>query len=465
MYRHMSTRELLLETARLGADYLDTLEARAVQPHAEIEELRASLASPLPTKGAPDEEVVRDLVRAAEPGLLASSGPRFFGWVIGGTVPSSLAADHLVSTWDQNAAAFACSPAAAVIEEVTAVWLKELLGLPASASSAFVTGCQMAHVTGLAAARYRLLERQGWDVNRKGLVGAPGIRVLSGAHHETLGRAFRLLGLGSDVIECIALDEAAGLSPDALRIALEESPAQPTIVCLQAGDLNTGAFDDFDTLCDIAHEYQAWVHVDGAFGLWARLSPAHEGLLRGIDKADSWATDGHKWLNVPYDSGYVFVADAEAHRACMAMDASYVIDAEGGRDSINYNPEWSRRARAIPTYAAIRALGREGISEIVARSCEMASLLVSEMGALPGVEILHRPIINQGLLRFPAPDGNHDARTDAVIEAIQRDGSAWFGGATWQGMRVMRVSVCNYQTSRSDVDQTVAALARVLASL
>jgi glutamate/tyrosine decarboxylase-like PLP-dependent enzyme len=463
----MKTRERLVKAAQHGADYLDSLATRPVQPEATIHSLRAALAKPLPQQGCADDEVIEDLVRAVEPGLLASSGPRFFGWVIGGALPSSIAADYLVSSWDQNAAAFACGPSAAVVEEVAGTWLKELLGLPASCSYAFVTGCQMAHVTGLAAARYRLLERAGWDVNLKGLMGAPMLRVLTGEHHhETLARALRLLGLGTDAIECVALDSAGRLSPEALRAALEQAPSQATIVCLQAGDLNTGVFDSFAPLCAIAHEFQAWVHVDGAFGLWAGLSPEHKHLLAGIELADSWATDGHKWLNLPYDSGYVFVADAQAHHASMAMHASYVIHGDhDGRNQNDYNPEWSRRARSLPTYAAIRALGREGIAEIISRCCALATKLVTDIGALPEAEIIVAPIINQGLLRFPDAAGDHDRRTDAVVEAIQKEGTAWFGGSTWRGMRVMRVSVCNYRTTEADIDATVAAVRRVLSSM
>lgn len=463
----MPSQKLFEDLAAYANSYADSLDTRPVSPTASTEELREALHRPLPEAPTEEDDVIANLIEVCEPGLLHTAGPNFFGWVIGGALPASQAADWLATVWDQNAGGFACSPAIGVLEEVCGAWLKELLGLPESASFALVTGCQMAHVTGLAAARYRLLERAGWDVGTQGLCGAPRLRVLSGEHHhETLGRALRLLGLGTNIIERLPLDARRKLDPAALRGALEAEPelGPRTIVCLQAGDLNTGTCDDFSLLCDIAHEHGAWVHVDGAFGLWGRVSPALRGLLNGVEKADSWATDGHKWLNVPYDSGYAFVADAEAHRACMAMEASYLIDG-GGREAHEYNPEWSKRARALPTYAAIRALGRQGIAEMVERCSALAARLVSEIGALPGAELLHAPTLNQGLVRFLADDGNHDALTDEVAEALRIDGGTWFGNSTWQGIRAMRVSVCSWQTQDSHVDDAVARVERVLASI
>lgn len=461
-------RDLLVQAATAAADYVDSLPERSIAPSLDAEALRSKLGGPLPSQGSPDSKVLGELVEAAQEGLLHTAAPRFFGWVIGGTQPAALAADMMVSAWDQNAGAHDCSPAAAIIEEVCGSWLKELFALPNDASFAFVSGCQMAHVTALAAARYRLFANLGWDVGKQGLIGAPAIEILSSEyHHETFARALRLLGLGSDCIKKVASDSQGRLDPQALRETLQSSPDTQRILCLQAGDLNTGQFDSAGELCDIAHEYNTWVHVDGAFGLWAQVSPAHKELLRGIEKADSWATDGHKWLNVPYDSGYVFVRDSEAHRASMTMAASYVAQSTGReiRNQFDWGPQWSRRARAIPTYAAIRALGREGISAMIARSCQMASLLVERIGQLPGVEVISKPIINQGLVRFLAEDGDHNKRTDEVIEALVAEGSAWFGGVHYRGIRVMRISVCNHRTTEPDVEITVAAVSRVLESL
>lgn len=464
----MSSRTLIEQTASRAAEYIERAPDRRIQTELSLDQLRQRLGGPLPRRSADDQQVIDELIDAVEPGLLTSTSPRFFGWVIGGTHPVGIAADHMTTAWDQNAGAYACSPAAAVVEEVAGEWLKELLGLPPSASFAFVSGCQMAHVTALDAARFRLLETAGWDVNRQGLLGAPGIRVLTGEHHhETFARALRLLGIGSDSIELVPLNAHGQMSNAALESALALDDDRPTLVCLQAGDLNTGRFDDFDTLCDIAHrKHNTWVHVDGAFGLWARTSHAHKHLLLGIDKADSWATDGHKWLNVPYDSGYAFVADSQAHRACLSMEAGYIIKSEAtGRDAVDWTPEWSRRARAFPTYAVIRSLGAEGIGEMVARCCDVAASLVARLAELPTVEVLQAPIINQALVRFLAEDGDHDGFTDRVCTAIQAEGSAWFGATTWQGKRVMRISVCNHTTSLDDVEPTVAAVVRVLATL
>jgi glutamate/tyrosine decarboxylase-like PLP-dependent enzyme len=428
--------------------HLDSLHTAPVSATASLEELRARLGTPLADDGLDAEQVVCDLVRDVEGGLIGSSGGRFFGWVIGGAVPSSLAADWLASTWDQNAGLYAAGPAAAVVEEVAGGWLKELLGLPAAASFAFVTGCQMAHTTCLAAARHAVLARRGWDVEQRGLFGAPPIRVVTSAErHGTIDRALRLLGMGRDCVVDIAADEQGRLSPAALEAALDDSP---TIVLLQAGDLNIGAYDPFAELIPIAHRHGAWVHVDGAFGLWANASARYRHLLAGVEAADSWATDGHKWLNVPYDSGYAFVADREAHRAAMSYRASYLTHDEAARDQLDWTPEWSRRARGFATYAAIRELGRRGVAELVERCCDHARAIVSGIGALPGAEVVWLPQINQGLVAF-----GDDARTDAVIAAIVASGEAFFGGTTWRGRRCMRVSVCNWQTTGDDVRRAV----------
>jgi glutamate/tyrosine decarboxylase-like PLP-dependent enzyme len=454
--------QVLELAARLAADYLDSLDTDRISPKIGPDELRARLARELPQQGVAADRVIRDLNEDAAPGLLNSSAGRFFGWVIGGATPASIAADWLTSAWDQNAAAHACSPAAAIVEEVVGDWLKDLLGMPSQASYAFVTGCQMAHVTALAAARHQLLSDRGWVVEKQGLAGSPPIRVLVGEHHETLLRALRLLGIGTNAVVQVAMTDDGTVDPDALETALQSAPEQPTIVSLAAGDLNRGAFDPFEVICDMAHRHGAWVHVDGAFGLWVAASPRLRHLVRGVAGADSWATDAHKWLNVPYDSGIAFVAHPEAHRLAMTIPVAYKVEVGGARDQIDWNPEWSRRARAIPLYAALRNLGRQGVADVVERCCDLAAELVERLAELPDVEIVSRPIINQGLLRFRDAGGDHDARTEQVISRIVDGGEVWFGPTTWNGMRVMRISVSSYRTSKADIERAVAAVAAAL---
>jgi glutamate/tyrosine decarboxylase-like PLP-dependent enzyme len=445
--------------ARAFVAGLDTMPAGATAP---VAALRAALHRPLPDGPRDDVAVIDDLVRGVEGGLQGSPTGRFFGWVIGGTLPVAIAADWLTSAWDQNAASHTLAPAAAVVEEICGVWLKDLLGLPPGASFGLVTGCQMAHATALAAARHRLLADRGIDVERVGLAGTPPIRVLTGEHrHESIIRAVRLLGLGSDCVRLLPCRTDGPLDLGALEAALAEG-SQPTIVCLQAGDLNTGAYDPFGPACALAHAARAWVHVDGAFGLWAAANPRTRHWLDGAAAADSWATDGHKWLNLPHDSGFVFVADPAAHQAAFGQAASYSVLVDGTRRQIDWNPEWSRRGRGFALYAALGALGRAGVADLVQRGCAMAAALVEELGRLPDVEILARPRINQGLVRFLDPAGRHDERTDAVVSEIQRTGLAWFGATTWRGLRAMRVSVCNWRTGEADVRTAVEAVGQAL---
>jgi glutamate/tyrosine decarboxylase-like PLP-dependent enzyme len=450
--------------------HLDGLDDAPVTATATLAELRDRFARPLPEEGTDAARVIDELVADAAGGILGSAGGRFFGWVIGGAVPAALAADWLTATWDQNAALYACGPAEAVIEEACGAWLKELLGLPADAGFALVTGCQAAHVTCLAAARHALLARRGWDVERDGLAGAPPLRILtSGERHGSIERAVRLLGLGSACVVDLPTDKDGRLRPDTLTAALDARGDGLTIVLLQAGDLNIGAYDPFAALIPLAHAREAWVHVDGAFGLWAAASPDHRHLLAGVAGADSWATDGHKWLNVPYDCGYAFVADAVAHRAAMSHRASYLTHDDDARDQIDWNPEWSRRGRGVATYAALRQMGRGGIADLVARSCRHAAALARGIGALDGAELVWEPQVNQGLVRFldPRPgatDADHDRRTDATIAAILASGEAFFGGTTWRGRRCMRVSVCNWQTGDADVTRAIVAARRALES-
>jgi glutamate/tyrosine decarboxylase-like PLP-dependent enzyme len=355
-----------------------------------------------------------------------------------------------------------------VVEEVVGDWLKDILGLPAKASFALVTGCQMAHVTCLAAARHRLLAERGWDVEQRGLFGASPIRILSSTErHGTFERAIRYLGLGLSHIIYLPTDAEGRLEPTALETALKRDPSAPTLVLLQAGDVNVGAYDRFGALIPIAKRHGAWVHVDGAFGLWAAASSDYRDLVDGVGEADSWATDGHKWLNVPYDCGYAFVADAEAHRAAMSYSAPYLAREDAAREQMDWTPEWSRRARGFPTYAALRQLGRDGVADLVERCCRHTRALVKRIGKLPGAEVVCEPIINQGLVRFldPRPGASEQDNadwTDRVIAAIVRDGEALFGGTTWHGRRAMRVSVSNWQTSDEDVERAVNSIARVL---
>jgi aromatic-L-amino-acid decarboxylase len=448
--------------------HLRTLDSRPVAATATVAELRRALGRPFPESGMPAAQVVDDLVADASLGLTGSQSGRFFAWVIGGGLPSAMAADWLTTAWDQNAGIHAASPAASVVEEVAGGWLKELFGLPPEASFAFVTGAQMAHVTCLAAARHAMLARRGWDVERQGLSGAPRVRVLASAdRHGSVDRALRLLGLGTGCLEPLAVDEGGRVQRPVLAEALSRS-GDPAIVVLQAGELNAAAFDPFEELAPVAQAAGAWVHVDGAFGLWARASAAHAHRVRGVERADSWTTDAHKVLNVPYDSGLAFVRDAAAHRASMALSTSY-LPAGAGRDALDWNPEFSRRARAFPVYAALRELGRAGLAELVERLCRHAHALAARLGALPGVERVAADGFNQALVRFLAPgpgatDGDHDRRTDAVIAAINASGEALFGGVTWRGRRAMRISVCSWRTSEADLDRAVAAARRALAS-
>jgi aromatic-L-amino-acid decarboxylase len=447
--------------------HLETLDASPVASRASLAQLRKAFGRPLPERGVPATQVIDDLVADVAGGLLGSQSGRFFAWVIGGGLPSAMAADWLTTAWDQNAGIYACSPAAMAAEEVAGEWLKQLFGLPSGCSFAFVTGAQMAHVTCLAAARHAVLAARGWDVERKGLSGAPRIRILASAdRHGSLDRAVRLLGIGLDAIEPLAVDASGCITPQVLSEALAAGSG-PAVVTLQAGELNTAAFDPFDELVPVARAAGAWVHVDGAFGLWARVSPRRRDLARGIERCDSWTTDGHKYLNVPYDSGFAFVRDAVAHRAAMTLAASYLPPGDGARDAIDWNPEFSRRARAFPVYAAIRELGREGVTELVDRTCRHAAALTERIGKLEGGEVVAAPIFNQGLVRFVcrrdgATDADHDRRTDDVMAAVNLSGETMFGGVTWRGRRAMRISVTNWRTNDGDVDRTVAAVAHAL---
>jgi glutamate/tyrosine decarboxylase-like PLP-dependent enzyme len=463
--------DVLHRACETAIAYLAGLDSASVGPTSDLKTLRERLGRPLGDASVPAEQVIAELAADAEGGIIGSAGGRFFGWVIGGAVPAALAADWLTSAWDQNAAVYATSPAEAVVEEIVGAWLKDLLGLPAHASYALVSGCQMAHVTCLAAARHWVLTEKGWDLEEKGLSGAPEIRILaSEARHASVARALRLLGFGRVQVVDLATNAMGRVEAAALESALERVAGTPVIVVLQAGEINTGSCDDFETLIPLAKRHGAWVHVDGAFGLWAAASAEYRHLVRGVEGADSWATDGHKWLNVPHDCGFALVAHAEAHRAAMTYRSSYVSYDGDARDEMEWNPEWSRRARGFATYAALRSLGRDGVSALVERCCRHARSLGERIGRLPGAELLCEPVINQALVRFVdaragATEADHAARTDAVIAAINGTGEAYFTASSFKGRRVMRISVSSWQTSDEDVERTVRAVEGVLFSL
>lgn len=458
----MTIRELLEETARLAADHLDGIPERPVGWSVSVDELRSSLGGPLPEMPTDPQDVITRLAATVEPGLVGSPGGRYFGFVIGGAGPAAIAADWLTSAWDQNAGLYVCAPSAAVVEEVAGVWAAELLGLPDGVSFGFVTGCQMAHVTALAAARHSVFAQLGWDVNARGLIGAPAIHVLVGAErHVSIDRALRFLGLGTDRMVLVPADLQGRMMPDALRDAIGQVDG-PTIVCAQAGNVNSGSFDPMEEIADIAQKAGAWLHVDGAFGLWAGASPGLRHLVAGASRADSWATDAHKWLNVPYDSGIAFCAHPEAQQAAMSVRAGYLVhaDSDGPRDQLDWNPEFSRRARGFPVYAAIRSLGRSGVAELVERCCVHARHFAEALAGTPNIEVLNEVVLNQVLVRFLDQAGDHDAYTRSVIETVQNDGTCWLGGTAWRGMDAMRISVSSWATTSDDVERSIEAILR-----
>ena len=451
--------DVLADAGGLGRGFVDGLADRPVGATAGIAELRARLARPLTAVGEDPRTVIAELAADVEPGLIASAGPRYFGFVIGGSLPVAVAADWLTAAWDQNAGGTVAAPALAVAEAVAAGWLRELLGLPASCGVGFVTGCQMAHVTCLAAARHAVLADAGWDVEADGLQGGPPLRVLAGANaHVTIARACRMLGLGAGRIRVVPADGEGRMLARELAAALREHDG-PQIVCAQAGEVNTGACDPLDEIAALCREHGAWCHVDGAFGLWAAVSPSRSGLLHGFRHADSWATDAHKWLNVPYDCGIAIVADASRQRAAMASSADYIPSNESDVPwGVESTPEFSRRARAVPLYAALRTLGRDGVADLVDRCCDLAQRIAARLAADDDVEILNEVVLNQVLVRFAASD----EATDAVIERVQRDGFCWAGASRWRDGVVMRISVSGWQTTAADADRSADAILAAL---
>jgi glutamate/tyrosine decarboxylase-like PLP-dependent enzyme len=454
----MSTRELLVTAQDRAARYLEGLPDRRVGAAVDARWLREALGGPLPGPATAAAEVIAHLADTVDSGLVASAGPRYFGFVTGGAAPVTVAADWLASAWDQNGALYVMSPAVAVMEDIVAGWLLELLRLPAGASVGFVTGCHMANATCLAAARHEVLRRAGWDVERHGLQRAPHVRVVVGdeVHISAVG-ALRMLGIGADELIRVPVDGAGRMRADALQETLKALDDGPLIVCTQAGNVNTGASDPFADIVPIAHARGAWVHVDGAFGLWSAAVPELADQVTGVEAADSWATDAHKWLNVPYDSGLAIVAHPAPHRAAMSLRASYLqrgTDEE--RVGMDWVPESSRRGRVIPLYALIRTLGADGIREMVAGTCTLARRMAERLGAEPGVRILNEVVLNQVLVEFG--DSRQSALTTAVISEVQAEGTCWAGGAQWQGHTVMRLSVSNWSTTALDVDRAAEAI-------
>jgi glutamate/tyrosine decarboxylase-like PLP-dependent enzyme len=448
----------LLETAsRLAIKYLERVGDRHVGGRASRGELMAALGGPLPERGGNGVAVLEQMAKAADAGLVGTPGPRYFGFVTGGSLPVTVAADWLASTWDQNGALYVMSPAVAVLEDIVAQWLLELLQLPSTASVGFVSGAHMANFTCLAAARHEVLHRVWWNVEELGLQNAPKIRIVVGneVHVSVIG-ALRMLGFGAREPIRVAVDAHGRMKADALAWALDEIEG-PIIVCAQAGNVNTGSSDPLRAIVTAAHEHGAWVHVDGAFGLWAAAVPQLRPQVDGLALADSWTTDAHKWLNVPYDSGLAIVAHAAPHRASMSLHASYLVRGEEEeRVGMDWVPESSRRARVVPLYALCRTLGRDGLQQMVLRNCTLARRMADTLRAEPGIEILNDVVLNQVLVRF----GDSDRITRDVITRVQADGTCWVGGAFWQGRDVMRISVSNWSTTEDDIDRSAEAMVR-----
>ena len=454
----MSGSPLLKRVVDLASAYYDRRDASPVFPRITPDQLRHAfgVGSPVPEQGQDAEKVITDLAATAGVGVVAQTGPRYFGFVIGGSLPVTTAADWLTSVWDQNAGLYASSPASSVVEEVAAAWLLELLGLPRGSSVGFVTGGGTANFTGLGAARHYVLRKAGWDVELDGLNGAPPINIILGEEaHVTVHTALRMLGLGTRSIRKIPTDAQGRMVASELLKTLRACTG-PTIVVAQAGNVNTGAFDPLREIASATREAGAWLHVDGAFGLWAAVSDQLKHLTTGAELADSWATDGHKWLNVPYDCGIIMCAHPEAHRAAMTVTAAYLVQSDKERDPFEWTPEFSRRARGFTVYAALKHLGRSGVRDLIERCCARARQMADLLRRRPGVEVLNDVVLNQVLVRF----NNSDDVTRTVIERVQQDGTCWLGGTTWHNMAAMRVSVSNWSTTEKDIELSAEAILR-----
>jgi len=461
----------LLDRALAHAvEHLSSLPERPVAPRKEAAALLAEMNRPIPEDPTPAIDVLDELVRIAEPGLTAMPGGRFFGWVIGGAVPAALAADWLTSAWDQNAGSAEGTPAAAAVEQVAIRWVLELLDLPRQSSAALVTGAQMANFVCLVAARDRVLEAVGWDVETNGLAGAPRVRVVVGAErHDTLDRALRFLGFGTGPTVVVEADEQGRMSPAALARHLAP-PELPTIVCLQVGNVNGGAIDPLEEIVVVVEHLRrrlpagaVWLHVDGAFGLWARASRTLGPLVAGVEHADSWATDAHKWINTPYDCGIAILADSLAHRRAIGIHAAYLPDHDDPdvRVPFDWTPELSRRARGFALWAALRQLGRSGVEELVDRTCRLARSFAEKLASADGVEVLNQIRLNQVVVRFRDPAGrDDDAHTRGVVRRTQADGTCFPTPTVWRGVAAMRISVSNWSTDDADVERSIAAILR-----
>ena len=442
--------ELLMNAADRAVSYISNLENRSVSPSVEALARLSSLDEPLPTRSTDPQTVLRILDEIGSPETVASAGGRYFGFVIGGSLPAPLAANWLAGAWDQNACMDVASPIASALETICLKWLLDVFSLPPNSGGGFVTGATMANFTGLAAARHTLLQSEGWDVEALGLFGAPPITVIVGDEvHVSVLKALSLLGLGRERVQRVPVDGQGGMRSDSLP-----GISGPTIVCFQAGNVNTGAFDPAGEVCAQAHEVSAWVHVDGAFGLWAAAAPRRAHLVSGVPDADSWATDAHKWLNVPYDSGLVFVRDPEHLRGAMTASAAYLIKNEK-REPYEYVPELSRRARGIEIWAALKSLGREGLVDLIERSCEYASSLAERL-KLEGYEVLNEVVLNQVLVSF-----GDDETTRRVAAAIQKEGTCWCGGTVWRDRVAMRISMSSWATKVSDYERSFDAIRRI----
>lgn len=453
----------LHRVADQAADYLETLGSRPCGPTATPADLLRALDRPLPDAGSPAGEVIRELVRDLEHGLVAGASPRHFGFVLSGATRASLEADWLTSAWNQNAQVYTTSPAAAATEVIVARWLLELFGLPAESSVGFVTGGQMANFTALSCARNAVLERAGWAVESQGLFGAPPIAVfVSECVHATVRSALRMAGLGSAQIHEIPADSEGRMSLPALETEIRRATGHPMIVSLQAGNVNSGAFEPVDAIADLLRKENAWIHVDGAFGLWAAVSPELRRQLTGMERADSWATDAHKWLNVPYDSGIVIMKDAAQHRRLKSGRCGYAgEEADEKRDGSTWGPENSRRARGFVLYAVLRELGRSGIRTIVEQCCARARQFAAGVARLPGARVVNAVNLNQVLLRWEPPEGdNVDGFHRAIASRVQADGRCWLGTTTWHGQTVLRFSICNAATTAVDITVALQAVAK-----
>lgn len=446
-------RELLKLTAEMSAGYLEGLQTRRVSPAPAAVEKLSGFRIPLPAHATDPEAVIRMLNELGSPATMAMAGPRFFGFVIGGSLPAALAANWLAGAWDQNSAFYNVTPATSVLEQTALKWLLEVLRLPEESAGAFVTGTTVANFTALAAARHKLLSEMGWNVEAKGLYGAPEITVYAGEEaHPTLFKSLSMLGLGGSRVKRIPVDSQGRIRADSIP-----NVTSPAIFCLQAGNVNTGAIDPINEICDIAHKHNAWVHVDGAFGLWARVVPSLSHISDGIEKADSWATDAHKWLNVPYDSGVAFVRNEDALRAAMSITAEYLPTQSNYRNPSDYTPELSRRGRGVEIWAALLSLGRDGVTDLIERDCRHASRFAEALSA-EGYQILNDVNLNQVLVSFGSPE-----TTNNVIAEIQSEGTCWCGTTVWQGKTAMRISVSSWATTDADVDKSIEAIKQAAA--